>query len=125
MPSLLLGLYFTNALLLIIHEIDSAYWKEWDLFSLKGGINVFLLLHFPMVFIVLYGLLQIYQQTLAGLVLALFLGLTGIFAFSIHMYFLRKGRPEFNTPLSVFILITIFLVSLAQLGTTLYYLSAR
>jgi len=26
----LLWLYLANAVLLITHEIDSAYWKEWD-----------------------------------------------------------------------------------------------
>ncbi len=58
MPDLLLWLYLTNAVLLINHEIDSAYWKEWELFRLPGGIAGFLLLHFPLLFIVLYGLVR-------------------------------------------------------------------
>lgn len=41
MPDLLLWLYLTNAVLLINHEIDSAYWKEWDLFRFPGGLRVF------------------------------------------------------------------------------------
>jgi hypothetical protein len=38
--------YFMNAILLIVHEIDSAYWKEWELFKLRGGITGFLIIHF-------------------------------------------------------------------------------
>ena len=48
MPDRLLWLYLTNAVLLINHEIDSAYWKEWELFRLPGGIAGFLLLHSPL-----------------------------------------------------------------------------
>ena len=33
MADLLLWLYLANSVLLINHEIDSAYWKEWDLFQ--------------------------------------------------------------------------------------------
>ena len=36
MTDLLVWLYLTNAVLLINHEIDSAYWKEWELFKLPG-----------------------------------------------------------------------------------------
>jgi hypothetical protein len=29
--------------------MDSAYWKEWNLFNLGGGIDLFLALHFPII----------------------------------------------------------------------------
>ena len=48
MEQILFWLYLANALTLIVHEIDSAYWKEWDLFRLPGGEAGFLLLHFPL-----------------------------------------------------------------------------
>jgi len=28
--------------LLILHQIDAAYWKEWEMFYVSGGIQVFL-----------------------------------------------------------------------------------
>jgi hypothetical protein len=34
MSDLIFWLYLTNAVLLINHEIDSAYWKEWEIFKL-------------------------------------------------------------------------------------------
>jgi len=118
MPDLLLWLYLTNAVLLINHEIDSAYWKEWELFRLPGGIAGFLLLHFPLLFIVLYGLVLIERQIFLGLIFSFILCFGGIFAFIIHTYFLRKGREEFNKLISKIILILTLLVSIVQLIVT-------
>lgn len=53
MSELLFWLYLTNSVLLIVHEMDSVYWKEWDLFGLGGGVSGFLVLHFPLLFLVL------------------------------------------------------------------------
>ena len=30
-------LYVVNATLLICHQIDSAYWREWELLRVPGG----------------------------------------------------------------------------------------
>jgi hypothetical protein len=118
----LLWIYMANAVLLIIHEIDSAYWKEWDLFNLKGGINVFLLLHIPLLLLVLVGLIQVFQMTMAGLIISITLCGGGIFALCIHTYFIRKGRPEFNTSVSLAILYAAGTVSLLQLILTIIIL---
>ena len=107
-------LYLINATLLIIHEIDSAYWKEWDLFGLKGGVGGFLLLHLPLLGAILYGLVLVAQRTIAGLILSLLLCFGGLFAFSIHTYFLRRGHPEFKSPVSQLLLVGTLVVSLLQ-----------
>jgi hypothetical protein len=122
MGEILFWIYLINAVLLINHEIDSAYWKEWDLFGLPGGITGFLLIHFPLLFLVLYGLVLVYQLTIAGLILSLALSLGGVFAFAIHTYFIKQGRDEFTTPISRFILIVTLILSLIQLAITLYLL---
>jgi hypothetical protein len=114
MWNLLFWLYLANAVLLIDHEIDSAYWKEWDLFGLKGGVGGFLLLHLPLLGAILYGLVLVREQAVAGLVLSLLLSLGGLFAFSIHTYFLRRGRAEFKAPASQFLLVATLVVSLVQ-----------
>ncbi len=111
MWEILLWLYFLDAVLLIVHEIDSAYWREWELFRLPGGIGGFVLLHIPLVGAVLYGLLEVYKQTLAGLVFAFVLAGAGLFAFCIHMFFIARGREEFKTPVSVGVLVATLLVS--------------
>lgn len=112
MWDIILGLYFIDAVLLIVHEIDSAYWQEWKLFCLPGGIGLFVLLHIPLVGAVLWGLLEVYDRTAAGLVFAFALAGVGIFAFCIHMFFIGKGHPEFKTPVSVGVLAATLLVSI-------------
>ena len=124
MPDLLFWLYLTNAVLLINHEIDSAYWKEWEIFKLPGGITVFLLLHFPLIFVVLYGLVLIVRQSFWGFIFSIILCLGGIFAFVIHTYFLKQGRKEFDKPLSKLILVLTLLVSIVQMIVTIYGLNA-
>lgn len=114
MEQIVSWLYLVNAVLLINHEIDSAYWKEWELFRLPGGAGGFLLLHFPLLFLILYGLVLVFRHTTAGLVLSLVLSLGGVFAFAIHTYFLRRGREEFRSPVSLFILWATLAVSLVQ-----------
>ena len=123
MFDLLFWLYMVNAVLLITHEIDSAYWKEWELFKLRGGVTGFLLLHLPLVFLVMWGSILVFQQSFAGLIMSLILSLAGIFAFTIHTIFIRKGRNEFNVPISLFLLIATLFISLVQATCTIYLIN--
>jgi len=124
MTEILFWLYLSNSVLLINHEIDSAYWKEWELFKLPGGITGFLLVHFPLLLFILYGLVLVSRSSLSGLIFSLILSLSGIFAFSIHTYFLKKGRNEFDKPISKFILMATLIVSIVQLAVTIYLMVA-
>ena len=125
MADLLFWLYLVNSVLLINHEIDSAYWKEWDLFRLPGGITGFLIIHFPLLFFILYGLVQVFQRSFTGLIFSLIVCVGGIFAFGIHLFFIKKGREAFNTAISLFILSSVLIISLVQFAITLYLLSLR
>ncbi len=111
---LLFWLYLVNLTLLVLHEMDSAYWKEWELFHLPGGPGGFLLLHLPLYLAGFYGLLLVYQGGLAGLIFSLVTGAAGLFAFGIHTCFLRQGHPQFSTPISRLILAALLVVSLLQ-----------
>jgi hypothetical protein len=119
MFDILLWIYLVNAVLLINHEIDSAYWKEWELFKLPGGITGFLMIHFPLLFLVLYGLILVFKQTYEGLIFSLVLSFAGIFAFFIHMFFIKKGHSEFKVPISIFILAATLIVSIIQAVLTI------
>lgn len=120
MYELLFWIYLLNAVVLINHEIDSAYWKEWELFRLPGGVTGFLLLHFPLLLFVLYGLVLVRKGSDAGLVFSLILAFGGIFAFGIHTWFIRRGREEFTAPISRFILIATLSLSMIQVVVTLF-----
>ncbi len=120
---LLFWLYLINSVILICHEIDSAYWHEWELFKLPGGIQGFLWFHVLIVPPILLGLVLVFQKTFSGSIISLILCATGIFAFGIHTYFLCKGRSEFNTAMSKGILLSTLLVSIIQASLTIVRLS--
>lgn len=118
--TLIFWLYLANAILLTIHEMDSAYWKEWELFRMPGGAALFLLLHVPILLFIFYGLVLVHGGTPAGHVFSLVLSGGGLFAFTIHTYFLRKGDRRFDAPVSRIILTLTLVVSLAQAAATVY-----
>jgi hypothetical protein len=115
----LTALYLTNAVLLTLHEIDSAYWREWELLRLPGGRRTFLLLHLPLLGAVLFGLLLVDDGATAGYVFSLLLGSSGVLAFALHMSFIAWGRPEFRERVSISVLVLTLGVSLAQCALTI------
>ncbi len=117
---LLFWTYLMNAIVLINHEIDSAYWQEWKLINEndKNGIKGFLWLHFPMLFVILLGLILVYENRISGYIISFVLSSGGIFAFFFHFYHLKKGRTEFNTFLSKGIIISTFIISVIQIILT-------
>jgi hypothetical protein len=118
-PFLLVWIYIVKSALPIVHEVDSAYWQEWKLFKLPGGLTLFLCLHVPLIIVVLYGLLLISEGALAGLIISLIVALAGIAAFVLHMLFIRRGHQEFKAPVSIVILALTLAASLVQLVTTI------
>ena len=120
MYDILFWLYLINSILLINHEIDSAYWKEWKLFRIPGGITTFLILHFPILFLILYGLVLVFSKTFGGLIVSLIVGGGGLFALLIHAYFIKKGHDEFRKPISLFILVAMGIVSIIQILLTIF-----
>jgi len=119
----LFWIYCANAALLLVHELDSVYWKEWDLFRMKGGIDLFLVLHIPLCFAAVAGAALLVQNRPAGNILSLILCAGGLAAPVIHGVFIRKGHPEFRTPLSISILAGTGLLSLIQAVLTLQRMS--
>jgi hypothetical protein len=113
------NLYLLNFALLFTHEIDSAFWQEWDLFGIPGGIQVFLFLNFLLLLVALLGFRQVLLDTRASRWFSLLLGAAGVFAFSVHSYFILAGRPEFTLPASLVLLGLTLIVSLVQLLSTL------
>jgi uncharacterized membrane protein len=119
--NLLFWIYLVNSVIIINHELDSAYWQEWKLISpkLKNGINGFLIIHFPLFFILLIGLVLVKEHQFAGLIISLVLSISGIFAFFFHFYHITKGKPEFNTLISKTIIISTLIISIIQIILTI------
>jgi hypothetical protein len=119
--SLLFWIYLINSVILINHEIDSAYWQEWKLFSPDEKIDIkgFLIVHFPVLFAVLFGLVLVDKEMITGYIISLLVATGGIFAFFFHFYHLKKGRHEFNNWLSKLILILTLPISVVQMLLTI------
>jgi len=118
--SMLSWLYLVNAAILITHQIDAAYWHEWDLFGMPGGIQLNLLLNIPLVMLMLFGQQCLTQGRTAGIVFSWLLVAGGVIAAGIHSYFLLQGDDAFRLPVSLGLLATTFLLSLTQ-AIVLFY----
>jgi hypothetical protein len=109
-------LYLLNAAVLITHEIDSAYWHEWDLFGLPGGIQVFLGLNFVIVLLILYGYQALIMGRGSGLFFAWLLAAGGLFAAGAHALFIYRGSEAFTLPASLGLLAATLVLSLWQVA---------
>jgi len=110
-------LYLLNATLLISHEVDSAYWHEWQLFHLPGGIQLFVFLHLLLLPVVFYGYREVCLRGPRVRVVSIVLAGIGIFAALLHGAFIVLGNSAFTLPLSMMLLSAIFIVSLIQFYT--------
>jgi hypothetical protein len=110
----IIWLYLLNASVLITHEIDSAYWHEWELFGIPGGIQLFLILNLLLVFFVFYGHQSLIQGRRSGLVFSWLLVMGGLIAVTIHSYYLLQDSEAFRLPVSLGLLIATLFLSLAQ-----------
>lgn len=109
-------LYLANALVLVAHQIEAAYWHEWDMFYLPGGVQLFVLLNIPILYVVFAG----YRAQLLALASAtVYTGVLagcGLFAALFHGMHLAMGDDRFTTPVSYALLATTLVLSLAQVG---------
>ena len=112
-------LYIVNATLLLLHEIESAYEKEWEILKLPGKITGFLLLHIPIIILIFYGLIEIEKNSTIGLIFSIITGIGGVIPFIVHKIIVRK-KNHFNLLISNAI---IYLNVLS--GVSLLFLSAR
>ena len=115
--------YLANVTFLLVHEMDSAYWKEWELFHLPGGPGFFMAIHLPIVWLALWGVRQIAMAQPAGALLALVLGGAGTAGFCLHAFFIKTGHPEFRTPVSLVLIGGMLVSSLAAVAASLRVLA--
>ena len=108
------GLYLANATVLLTHQIDAAYWHEWELFGLPGGAPLFVLTNVPMVFLVLWGARALALGRTAGIAMSWALVASGAVAIGLHGFFLLRGYDAFRAPVSLGLLAATLALSCAQ-----------
>lgn len=118
-------LYNLNATLLLCHEIDSAYWHEWELFHQPGGVTGFVWLHVPIIWVMIQGALLLHTGEQRGLWYALVVAGAGIVGVILHGSFLLAGSESFRTVSSIALIGAFGLASMAQLALSIRELRAR
>ncbi|MBE0429822.1 MAG: hypothetical protein IBX61_08115 [Thermoleophilia bacterium] len=111
---LLSNLYVFNFGLLFTHQIEGAYWREWEMFGIPVGITEYLILHFILLVGALYGYRLLLNRSRVGFVFSFLLAFTGIVAFPIHAFYVLGGHEEFTLAISWILLGTALAVSIIQ-----------
>ena len=112
-----LWLYIADISLLLLHEIESAYWREWEILKLPGRISGFVLMHVPVIPLMLIGLMLISSGQTAGLWFAVAFGIIGLVPLIIHGFAVRTSN-RFNLFISSAILWTCAAVGVALIVTS-------
>ena len=113
--------YILNATLLLLHEIESAYEKEWEILKLPVKITGFLLMHIPIILFLFWGLIEIYKHTTTGMIIGIITGLGGLIPFVVHKLLVRRDDC-FNRMISNTIMI---LNIITGVGTIVFSLIGR
>lgn len=107
-------LALATSTLLLVHQMDAAWWEEWRLFGLPGGLALYLALNVPIAATLLAA-----QAALArgGQVARRWvprgLAACGAFAVVFHGVHLTAGDPAFRSAVSVALLACIGMLALA------------
>ncbi len=110
------ALFLANATVLITHQIDAAYWHEWELFHIPGGNQVNLLLNLPIIALVLYAQAQVARGTgTRALVFYKLMPCLGALTVAIHGLFFALGHDAFTQPVSLGLLACTAVLSCLQL----------
>ncbi len=103
-----------NLTLMIAHEIDAAYWHEWDMFALPGGIQFFNIFNIAIILLVLTCFISVIERKRNGFTSSLVIAGIGMLILPIHGGFALAGYTQFHLPVSMFIIGASFIVSIAQ-----------
>lgn len=108
-------LFLANATVLITHQIDAAFWHEWELFLIPGGNQMNLLLNLPIIGLVLYAHSRVVANIHTGMFFYKLLAALGFLTCAIHSAFFVVGSESFIQPMSIALLVATFVLSAWQL----------
>jgi hypothetical protein len=110
------SLYVLELSLLATHQVDAAYWHEWDVFGVRGGITFFLVFNLVAMFLLGTGLVLVASGDPRARLGVLACAGTGLVTCTIHAVFLALDPVAFWTPTSLAVLAAILATALAQLA---------
>ena len=116
---LLNRLLILNLALLIGHQCDAAYWHEWDMFHLPGGIQLFNVLNVLIFIVLLAWLPAIIQRRRPGYRYAWVIAAICCIVLPIHSGFALAGVAGFELPVSVALIVATFIGGCLQMLVTM------
>lgn len=107
--------YFATLLALILHQIDAAFWREWEMFLLPDGVQGFLVFNLIAVGVVVLGYRHVVLQTGKARGFARLCAALGLATFIIHLGFALYGHRAFHLPVSMAIILACLVSALCLL----------
>lgn len=108
-----------NLSLLITHQVDAAYWHEWEMFLIPGGIQFFDIFNLVVFIILLACFISVIQRKNSGVVSSLIIAAVSGIVLPIHSGFALAGFNEFSLPVSIAAIVGTFIASVWQIVLTL------
>jgi hypothetical protein len=103
------------------HAADGAYWHEWEMFSLPGGIQLFNLINILTFLVIIGCFIPVIQRKASGFFYSLTIAALSALILPIHSGFALAGFTQFNLPFSIFVIASTFIVSIVQVVATIRY----
>jgi len=102
--------------LLLLHQMDSTYFKEWEMMPfLKIGYVPFFIVTIFLTAIQIFGIFLLIDRNVTGVLIAIIWGFIGLAVPAFHTYHYIKGAKEFRNFWSALIIYLILINSVLLL----------
>lgn len=108
-----------NLCFLITHQVDAAYWHEWEMFHIPGGIQFFDVFNFVAFALLLACFLALATRNRYGYRGSFVIAAVSGIVLPIHAGFAIAGFTQFDLPVSIAAIVGTFVFSLWQSALTL------
>ncbi len=103
-----------NLSLVMAHQADAAYWEEWEMFGIPGGIQVFTLFNLGAFALLLWCFVAVVQRKPSGMRASFVIAALSGVVLPIHAAFALVGFTQFHLPVSIAVIVGTFVVSIWQ-----------
>jgi hypothetical protein len=107
-----------NLALVLTHQVDGAYWHEWEMFQLPGGIQLNNFINLLTFTALLYLFVPVVQRKASGIKCSLIIAVISALVLPTHVGFAIAGYQQFHLPFSIFIIVATFVLSILQIVLT-------
>ncbi len=113
--------YLFTLTFFILHQMDAAYWHEWDMFYNfpPGGIQGYLLYNLVLIPLLLVGYKNVLLCRASAVIYSYFCAGLGLLVFLVHGSFLIAGYDQFKLPTSMGIILGCFIAGAWQMLETI------